>query len=645
MDRQLVPGDHLELVGLLTGFEGPGNPTDFDSRQWARRKGLQGRLRVSRGATVRLVERASLGRQGIERLRRAIGNSLDRHLSKASSSLASALILGERHRLDSDFQKALTRAGGAHFLAVSGLHVGLLLGIARWLIGPRSGKAARLGLASVLIGYAALAGSSAATLRATAIALLWLGAEARRRPCSPRNMMGAVLLASLLLNPAWLEDPGLQLSFSAVLAILVGTELLDRRARPVRRWQRALVVSTSAWLGTIPTCAVHFGAIHPASPLVSLLLLPLFLAALSLSFLAVLGLGVPVLMPGVDGALSGVSSIIHAAARVVADLPGTTVSIPPPSVGAWIAIGCWVVVVGRRASPRWMAALVACVVLLWSAGREPATDPPLTLIGLDVGHGSALLIRAGSRDFLVDAGSAHRPRVGSRLILPMLDRYGIDRLDALILTHPDHDHISGVRELVEANRVAHVIVSAYFGVDAVGVRLLDWLRHRRVPVSIVGADDRLDVAGVRLDFHHPPRHAGPSHRAPYSRNDASLTFSLEANGQRVLITGDLEKAGIAALIHRPPPPPHAVLLLPHHGNRVASLADLCRWAGAPLAVASRSDRFDLSSTQRTCRRLGIALYTTDRHGALTVVPAKRPRSEGYRSRARSAALIESAQGR
>ncbi|MEQ8764161.1 MAG: ComEC/Rec2 family competence protein [Planctomycetota bacterium] len=639
-DPKAAPGDLVEVLGVLSSLKAPTNPGESDPDSRWRAEGVVGRLRCEGAAAWRLVRRSPGLRNHITSLRSDLARSWRQQLSPATAGLAAALVLGDRSGLEPELRDRLQNAGAGHFLAVSGLHVGLLLALIRLAMGPRPGSGTRWLVAAVLVAYAAIAGGSPATLRATGAALLWLAAISQRRPVCAWNLLAALTLVTLLTTPMRLDSPGFQLSYCAVAGLIVRS---DRRRRappgPRRRIMDWLGLSAAAWIGTLPIAAYHFGEIHPYSPFFSLLLLPVFTVALAVSFLAIPALIAGLLWMPVEAGLSICLAALRLLSGLASGLPAATFPVQAPSV--WGVCG-WLLCLAayqRGARLRIIAPLAALTVLLWgwptAMTTEATTDVTpreLELTVLDVGHGSTALIRSpAGATCLIDAGAAHRDHLAEQVLIPALEALGVARIDRLLLTHPDDDHTGAVRDLLAAGRVGSVIVSAYFGLEPSGARLLDWLRHRQVPIVIVGAGDTIRCQDLHLKVLHPASAAGRSQRSAIGPNDASLAVTISVGERRVLITGDQEEAGLALLTRRPPEAPHDVVLLPHHGNEAAGLEGFLRWSGARLAIASRSERFDLAASRRACQRLGISLRSTDRAGAMRISVDPRPRVQTYRS--------------
>lgn len=562
---------------------------------------------VAADALVRVAP-ASAG----ERLRARLHARCARFASPWSRGLAAALLLGERDGLDAASSDLFARVGLRHLLAVSGLHVGL---VGALLLAPLAALAARpshrnLALALGLALYAPIAGGAAPVRRAAlagALAVLAssVGAARGGRRVDALSLWGAALTLELTLDPRALGDVGLQLSYAAVLGLLVGARGIDRcltlgsarsaEALDARRgWVRlpgilarraaraarlALAASIAASAATLPLVAAHFGEWSPAGVVVTppaLLLTALLLAS-----------GWPaLLLPGAPGGalFEGAANALAGLARAADALPGTPLALPDRP---WV-LGLALATAGLAAlrpgvAPVWgrLAALGAALWLLpWSAAPQG-----LELVALDVGHGSALLWRApGAGTWVFDAGSRDRSGVGRSLLGPALAAWDPGEV-GVALSHTDRDHRSG----------------------------LDWLVERRPPRAWWGAlpaplGERLPHACPRLDLERGAlsmRLGGDLSAtllrgSPARDNEGSRALALAWRGRSVVLCGDAEDDGLIGLIELWRPRRGLdLLLLPHHGSHSPWLGELLdAWrprevwisAAAPPPVAAELER-------------------------------------------------------
>ena len=302
-DRNWQPEDQILLYGHIEAFGPPLNPGQFDYASYMKTSGIPGRIRI-REEAFRYRSVPSEGfRIQIRRLRSGLIRILDSSgLNKEAASMTRALLLGDRSGIDPELREAYQRAGVVHLLAISGLHVGLLLALVHVILSPLLGRKSRMlrfvVSLTALWGYAILAGLGPSVVRAAVMFSLWALAVYMRREGESLHFLGlAALLMLGILNPYWLFQAGFQLSFAAVWGILAFAPIF-RSLRPYKNPIPAKIggwigVSLAAQIGVLPLSLYHFHQFPWMFLAGSLLLVPLLgiLLGLALAFmlLAVLG--------------------------------------------------------------------------------------------------------------------------------------------------------------------------------------------------------------------------------------------------------------------------------------------------------------------------------------------------------------------
>ncbi|MGE5236668.1 MAG: DNA internalization-related competence protein ComEC/Rec2 [Acidobacteriota bacterium] len=479
-----------------------------------------------------------------------------------AAGLAAALCLGRTDWLSQGEVADLQRSGLAHLLAVSGMNVGLAAAMA-WVAMVVAGvppRTRRWLLIPVIVGFALLAGGQAPVRRAAVGAVAYLVARQFGRPLLPVQTVWGVVAGLLLIEPAAIMQASFQLSAGITLALV-------RWTGPVSAWLRALprrvaqeiAVVVVAQLAAAPLVGVLFGAVPPlglvanaaAAPLAGLLMAPAAAALL----LVPLSAGVAgVCLAG----LAGVQWALDALATAAGGVSWSFAPLGPLGVGVLVVLALLGLGVSRLAAP---AALTAIALVATWLALPALTRPRLHEIDmLRVREGMAMLVRSGRAAILVDAGRV--PGEAAR----ELARLRVGRLDAVVVTHPDEDHVGGVATVLE--RVpTRVLLFAADEADHPAVVPLRRLARRR------GADERVVRRGDRLGFGPvtgevlwpPPGWSG-------GENDASLVVTFRVGGHRVMVTGDLEAGGERALVAAGGVPRADVLQVPHHGSRSSSTA-------------------------------------------------------------------------
>lgn len=640
----LRQGDTVSLEGRLEERPRRRNPAQMDYGRYLENLGIGATLTVedeSRVAFLRPSRR--LDHRLAESVRTRVQRTLSRTvLEDEPRALLSALILADRSAIEDETLDAFRSTGLMHLLAVSGLHVGLVGLVVYGLLKPILGRfrvrrrrlevvraVITLGLLAV---YVLVSGASVSVVRAFVMVSALIVGSAMERRRDTLNALGLAAIVLLLHRPSALFEVGFQLSFGAVFAIVTLTPLLTSRV-PDRVRQSAtgtaivgsMATTIAATIGTAPALLTHFGRLPIGGLVLNLPAIPLTAATLAS------GLGSVVLSPfetasRTMGALANVTgnwliALTETGAGIVGHVAYSAFWDDPFTIVASVlivgALALWRRPVARR---RVGMAAVACIAVgLWDGVLEGESVPDLEVVFLDVGQGDATLVSTpdGSH-VLIDAGiKSPFTDQGERTVVPHLERYGVRRLDALVLTHADADHIGGARSVLEAVEVGQLIVNGAEGESDLWDSLMRAADSLGVPVQPIEAGDALEVdPSVRI------RALGPNGSSSGSANDASIALLVEHGETRWLLTGDAEVAGEAALVSAYASVLEAdVVKVGHHGSKTSSTPAFVEAVGEPaFAVVSvaRRNRYGLPNDEPLdrWRSAGADVLLTSLEGAI-----------------------------
>ena len=553
---------------------------------------------------VRPEESVSLVRFAGSRARlRGRIESRMRDLLPETWPLASALILARKEALDPAVREAFAVAGIAHLLAISGFHVGVVALLVSVIVrgagaGPRRAPAYATAITWLYIG---LIGFPDAATRAALIFTFVAAARLRARPAGALGAIASAGIILFLLDPSTLSRPGFQLSFAGALGLVIlrppirrGLDARSPRVVPAVV-KDAVAAGVGATLATMPFVAFHFGRISLVGVPATLVATPLVSAAIPglLSMTGMSWISPPLahfLAGGTDLLLRSLESF----ARLCASPSWASLWVGDAAlIGGLVGglgglMGMHSLAVGMRGWARWM------MVTVWvaaGAGVAPIVERAvgagtLEIAFLDVGQGDALAIRSpGSRWILVDTGPRGRTYdAGARVVLPYLRRRGVARIEALVLTHPDLDHIGGAEAVVQELDVGYVVdpsqatgKDSYVGVlEAASRRGVPWLEARR--------DVSVTLDGVEVTVLHPDGPT-PASFGGTDSNAESVVLLVRYGEFEALLTGDAP-VGVEEAILDDLPSDLEVLKVGHHGSNTSTSASLLARTSPELAVIS-----------------------------------------------------------
>jgi competence protein ComEC len=576
---------------------------------------------------------------------------LDAAMPPAQAGLLKATVLGDRSGLTPEMNRAFLDSGTYHILAISGLNVSLLAGALFGLfrlfrVSPRFAAG---GSAVLVTFYAALAGASASVIRAAVMADVYLAAVVLDRRADLLNSLALSGLAILWWNPRFLHDVGFQLTYLATLGIILVLPGCQSRLaplpRPLRWLLESVAITVAATAATLPILAGTFNRVSPAGLVANIPIVPLsgVITGLGTAACAIF-LAVPAGFAWLNQVNGWLVDALLASARWFGTWPWSTVRVFSPTTGMCLsyfaalaaAVWAWPARPGGRGrfgrSAAWVSlgcGLLLAVQILWRL--YPAVDDDrVRLTVLDVGQGEAIYLEGpGRSNMLVDAGGMLGDGfdIGQRVIVPFLWHEWVSRLDVVVLTHPQSDHIGGAPTILREVSVGEVWTDGSPAASATDVWIQEYLRRRRIPQRVVAAGDPpLRWGRAAVQVLHPAAENGNAPAALPGResgaNDRSVVLRVQTGDQAILLTGDLERNGEAVLLASGATVAAQVLKVPHHGSRQSSTEAFLRAVGPAEALVSVGHRnpFRHPHPEVLARyqARGVRVWRTDRHGAISV---------------------------
>lgn len=645
-------GDEVRIRGVLRDPPGARNPGEFSQAEYLQRQGIHHYLDFWEPDQVTLTARgkASWILLLSHRFRRSIHDLFKRTLPYPHWALAEGILLGERGQLPRQVEKAFANTGTLHVLAASGSNVAVFVFIGFLLGGLFRRKASAQALISIplVIFYALLVGNEPSILRATLMALIWLAGRALAEETDALNSLGISFLSILLVHPGDIRDVGFQLSYLAVLGIVVLSPCVDKALASLPGWLRiSLSTSLGAQLALFPVLATYFNLVSVISPLANLLVVPAVSLSLVLSVVSVLGLLVPFLAQAVGFWNWLILSFLLWINDVLSQVPGAFVSSRSPSVFFYVlyygALVAWVTFARRGGSIR---DLWQWTVHLMSLKRIAFTGLIAALLGglwlghnrsnlkvvfLDVGQGDCTIFQLPKgKVILIDGGGAasatdvERSRItGERVVVPYLRRQGVQRISLLVLSHPHSDHVGGLVPVLEEMPVGEVWdpgVASRARISPTYEAFLALVHKKRIAYRTMREGTTASLGKEALIEVLWPRSVGTGNSNTEVNND-SLVLRITTGATAFLLPGDVEMESEEALAHSEAEPVH-ILKAPHHGSRTSSTPSFLGHFRPGLAVisAGQHNPYGHPSPEavRNLRSAGARVFRTDQDGAVTV---------------------------
>ena len=632
------------------------NPGTPDERPALARRGIALVGTVKSAAVVEVVSRGGAWSEAAAAIRAWTRWQIERVLTPIDATAAgvtTAVLIGDRSGLRPQDERRLQEAGTYHVIAISGGNIAVLAFVlaACWRLMLVPARRASILTAALLLFYGAVAGGAPSVVRAVTVAVLVLAARALDHRAQALNVLAMAVLLAVAAVPVVVLDAGFLLSFGATAGILLGVPLLaPAPADPHHRTSAArkaggvvrtmLAATVCAELALAPVAATLFGRVSFAGFVLNFAAIPL------MSVVQVGGLVIAASATGIAPLALFAARAVHAAARallasaaLVDVAPWLVVDAPPPVW--WLTAAYYAALAGvlvRRAARVWLLCSLLAAALLLTGPRLtarhalPHSRLPLRVVVLDVGQGDATVVSLpGGTVMLVDTGGLAplstvaddaEPAgfdVGERVVLPVLRALGVRRLESVVITHGDPDHVIGapgiVRHLPPHSIWEGVPVPPHAGLQ----RLAAWAVARGASWRRVQAGDVERFGDVELRVLHPPP---PDWERQRVRNEDSVVLELRLENVSVVLPGDIGREGEHAILPRLEPGRTVVLKAPHHGSATSStseLLDVLRPA-AVIFSCGRNNRFSHPhpTVVERYRAIGSEIFSTAEDGAVFV---------------------------
>jgi competence protein ComEC len=636
-----VPGEYWRLTVRLKPAHGFINPGTFDYEAWLFGSGIRATGYVRASADNKRIRQAggefvlqALRQEILSRIRTltAAGDDTARNYSAQNyTGLVAALAIGYQSDISREQWQLLADTGTTHLISISGLHISMVAGLcyllAFWLHGllllpplarryplwPAQRTAALAGISSALF-YSALAGFSLPTVRSLLMLTVVFCALFYYRQLRPWQALLTALLLVLVIDPFAVNSASFWLSFGAV-AILIYLLSARFRAHPHagrQGWRRrlyrwtfvqvalvpALIPLTLFWFGrsAMLAAAANFIAI----PWISCIVVPLILLGTAAAFVS----------DAVAAALFACAVLLlqwlWQLLQWLSQLPyGQWAQHPPrPEILLLAMLGVGWLLAPRGVPARWAG--VACLLpLFWHYPRAPAAEGDVWLSVLDVGQGTAVVVRTFRHVLLYDAGPRFSENfdTGTAVVVPYLRGQGVKSLDMLIVSHSDNDHQGGAESVLREIPAARVLAGEP-GRYPAGLQ----------PARQCMAGQRWQWDGVSFEI------LAPAPAAAMNGNNASCVLSIVAPGGRILLPGDIEREVEQQLWAAGRLAPVDILLLPHHGSRSSSTELFVAAVRPRYAVATADYRnrygFPKADVVGRYRDIGATVLATGQSGAI-----------------------------
>ncbi|MDA1474770.1 DNA internalization-related competence protein ComEC/Rec2 [Bacillus changyiensis] len=566
---------------------------------------------------------------------------IEKNMPEQAAGIVQALIFGERFLIEKEVLDSYQILGIIHLLAISGLHVAIFsttifytllrIGITR--------ETAKVFLIIFLPVLTVLTGCAPSVLRAVLMSEIYLLSSLLKKRLKTADVLGLACLGLLLYNPYLLFQVGFQLSFSICFVFILSKDIFIKLKY---RISQLLLASFLAQLGSLPILLYHFQTFSLLSIFMNLMFVPFYIYMIIPLVLGSI-LALLIVHPLGEMIVNVLDALIrwsHQVATAASSVDVFTFAAVKPGhlqlLFYSVSICVLLVYMEKALSLQKLIAPLCCffVVLLFHLAT-PFLKQEGEVTMIDVGQGDSMYVSAPGQNgtVLIDTGGIvsfdnedWRKRkkefsLGDRVLIPFLSSKGVKKLDALILTHADQDHIGEAETLIKKNKINKLIVPKGYAVQLADENLLHLALKKGIEVKVVKRGDRLEIGDLKFYVLSPDK------IDRNSRNNSSLVLWMMAGGFSWLLTGDLEKEGERQIIETYPHLKADVLKVGHHGSKGSTGEELVAQIKPKIALisAGENNRYHHPHFEvlKILKRHHVKVMRTDRDGTIQYLFGKR----------------------
>lgn len=615
------------------------NPNGFDYRDYLANKGVFWMVEIDGNP---LQNCSAMKRVSpivvVKQLRYDGIRYLDKHFPSEIAALSAALIFGDRSMFDPEVLENYQNTGIVHLLAISGLHVSLLIGMVFYL-GIRIGFTRQFMLNFLLLIlpiYVILTGASPSVTRACLMVFLVLITVKWKRNLKllPIDAISIAFICYILYSPLTIFDVGFQLSFSVSLAIIISARYILMRYQ--KTLARMLATSITAQLAALPFLLYHFFEMSLLGIAANLIYIPLFsyvfLPGLYILFLLqLLFSNAPLIL------IQFFMKIIILSNDLIAFISDFSFASFVPGRPHILMLIIYLILIGAgfylwenkhvRKRQRWLVILTTALFTLQLTWNWLNPFGEITII--DVGQGDSILIHLphGRGNYLIDTGGtinfsgeewSERTKpfeVGRDVVVPFLKSKGITKIDKLILTHGDMDHIGGAFAVIKELKVKEILLPSVVEQSEAERGIIIEANKKRIPVVKASAGHHWQSKNSEFYI------LAPEKNFTGERNSGSIAIYAEFGGLSWFFGGDLDQEGEIKIINKYPALTIDVLKAGHHGSKTSSADAFIKRLNPSVALISAGEKNRFGHPhQEVLTRLkekNALIYRTDFQGAIT----------------------------
>lgn len=585
---EVKPGMFLQINGMLDKAKSSTNDNAFDYREYLKQQHIHYVLKAN---SLKFSSKPSYKiKYELLQIRQSQIDLIEENFPKESAPFVEALIFGERALFDSDIERNYRELGLVHLLAISGSHISLLIvgGYFCLLrIGITKSKATVI-LLIILPIYMILAGASPSVVRAVIVGMIVLLSFFHKAKLLAIDILSIALILMLLINPYSLLNVGFQLSFVISFCLIVSSKFLST----LSPFMMTLAVTIIAQFVALPITLFNFYEISFLSIPLNLIFVPFIsFIIFPLAFISLIVYRIPFIGDFILSFLDVLISISNRFLELIAKIPNASIIFGKPTF-IWIIIFyTFLIVLFFRFEQKKKVSIILIELFVLLCFQYVDLDRSVKVTFIDVGQGDCILIQMKSENYMIDTGGTisfggeawekqKDPfEVGKDTVVPYLKSIGVRKIDKLIITHGDQDHIGGATAIFDELKVEELVLGEKIDRSNLEMDLIEIAKRKGSKIITVGSGDSWSKGSTTFQILSPFGDEA-------EENSRSIVIYTQIGEHNWLFTGDLDISGEERIVEKYPKLNVDVLKVGHHGSNTSTGEELLEVTTPKIAIIS-----------------------------------------------------------
>lgn len=648
-------GDKIIVKGNFEEANTARNEGGFDYKQYLKSKNIYGIVTVDK-KDIETINKNNVGVIDLlaNKVRNSMKRKIEQNLPNETNELLSGMLIGEKSNLQKEIQKDFRDSSLSHVLAISGMHVSYVMIGITFVINKLkfSKKMSKIVIILILLFFIILTGKTASVTRACFMSSYIILASLFHKKAHVLGSISISLLIILIINPYFILDIGLQLSYGGTIGIVLIYSILkkykkkkeDKTGRIKKVLYKikdkiidTILITISANLVIFPIVLFHYNIMSFTFIISNLLISPIIGIIIILGFLSVF----------VSYIVSPISkimffflqiflSVLAQIAHFCAELPLSKVYFPTPKIYIIIIYYIFLIyfilvknkiITGKKIDKKVFIIFTIIVIILnLILNFIPKT---FTISFIDVGQGDSMLISTPKgKNILVDGGGSRDEttfNIGKQTLIPYLLNKGITKLDYIIISHFDSDHATGVAQILGKIDVSSIILTRQLEENDIYRHILSIAKEKKIKLIYVKEGDVLKIGGIKISIIHPENKLMINN----PMNNNSIVCKVEYNSFSMLLTGDIEMEAEELILRKNINLKADVLKVAHHGSKTSTTGEFLKAINPKVALigVGKNNNFGHPSNEviQRLKENGTRIYRTDENGEISITVNKKGR--------------------